>query len=202
MVTKAIKKKIDGAIKDVWKNNIKHDYKKDHLLKEDTLKNSFYCHLRKKLGNKYLEDNNIRIYTEFNEHDLKKTKLRADIVIVEIKKDYDGYLGDAVKSIIAIIELKYQPHYASYNVFYKDVEKTKNYIRTFKIESLFYLGFIHEKKHVRNTEWLDGRQTANWANEKVTILSANEWDGDDDAEILDFQVKSYNGLNPEKTDKI
>jgi hypothetical protein len=87
MITKAMKKKIDGAIKAVWKNNIKHDYKKDHLLKEDTLKNSFYFHLRKKLGNRYLEDNNIRIYTEFNEHDLKKTKLRADIVIVEIEKD-------------------------------------------------------------------------------------------------------------------
>lgn len=196
MITKTTKEKIDSVIKEIWEANISQDYKNSHLLKEDTLKNSFYYHLRRKLGTKFLEDNCIRIFTEFNDADLKGSGFRADIAIVEMGEDINPYLGDDVKSIIAIIELKFKNKYTSYDVFYKDIEKTKIYIKDLNVNCLYYLGFIHEKEHEKDTIYLDGRQTSNWANKKVAILSANrEIDGDGN---LVFSVESYNGLNKSK----
>ncbi|MDR0405502.1 MAG: hypothetical protein LBH54_01770, partial [Clostridiales bacterium] len=50
----------------------------------------------------FLEDHNLRIYTEFN-----VGTLRADIAIVEINRKIHGYLRNNTKNIIAIIEFKY-----------------------------------------------------------------------------------------------
>lgn len=192
MISNSIKTKIDSTIKDIWQNSIRKDYENDHLLKEDTLKNCFYYHLRRKLGTKFLEDNNIRIFTEFNDSALKGSGFRADIAIVEMGKEDYTYLGDNVKSIIAIIELKYKNSTCNYDVFFMDIEKVKNYIKSYHIDCQYYLGFIHEKEHEKETHWLDDRQTKNWASKKVTVLYANrEIAGAGD---LVFKVDSYNGL--------
>jgi hypothetical protein len=50
---------INNIIKSIWVNDIKLDYDNGHLLKEDTLKNSLYFHLRTKLSN-ILEENDLR----------------------------------------------------------------------------------------------------------------------------------------------
>jgi len=192
LVKKTVSKQIGRTIKELWKRNIRNDYMTHHLLKEDTLKNSFYFHLRRKLGTSFLEENAIRIYTEFNDSELKGTGFRADIVIAELGKDYDGYLGSNIKSIIAIVEFKYGGMYTPDSIFYDDINKVKNYIRECKIDCLYYLGFIIEKEYP-SPHWLDGRQTSNWANKKVAVLSANkEINGNG---TMQFFIQSCNGMN-------
>ena len=160
------------------------------LLMEDTLKCSFYFHLRKKLGAQFFKDNNIRMFSELTRGDLTGTGYKADIAIVELKKTFDEYhLGDNIKSTIAIIELKYDHNDIA---FLDDIRKIKSYITDLKIGCLYYLGFIAEKEY-EVPNWLDGRQINNWANKKVAVLSANrEVDGDG---TLRFFIQSCNGLN-------
>ncbi|MCL1829188.1 MAG: hypothetical protein FWG32_06800, partial [Oscillospiraceae bacterium] len=176
MASKSVIKVIDRAIKEVWKKSISRDYRTFSLLMEDTLKCSLYYHLRKKLGERFLSDNNIRIFSEFTRGDLTGTGCKADIAIVELKKSFsEQHLGANIKSTIAIIELKYDHND---NAFVKDIRKIKSYITDLKVDCLYYLGFIAEKEY-EIPNWLDGRQTNNWANKKVVVLSANrEVDGD------------------------
>lgn len=65
---------IDETIKAIWKNEIAEDYKKHWLLKEDTLKNAFYFHLRNQLD-ELLCNNDIRIFTEFTDDKFWGTNL-------------------------------------------------------------------------------------------------------------------------------
>ena len=190
MASKAVVKEIDRAIKEVWKKSISRDYRMNYLLMEDTLKCSFYYHLRKKLGAQFFKDKNIRMFTELTRGDLAGTGYKADIAIVELKKTFDEYhLGDNIKSTIAIIELKYDHNDIA---FLDDIRKIKSYITDLKIDCLYYLGFIAEKEY-EAPNWLDGRQTNNWADKKVAVLSANrEIDGDGS---LRFFIQSCNGLN-------
>ena len=191
MVKKAELNEIDRVIKQIWKNNIRKDYRSDYLLKEDTLKNSFYYHLRRKLGIRFLESNDIRIFTEFSDGELKGTGSRADIAVVKMSKTRkEYYLGDNVEAIIAIIELKFSR--GSDGVFYADIGKIRDYIRVQNINCLYYLGFIAEKVY-DNPNWLDGRQTRNWADKKVAVLSAN-YESNGDGRMV-FHIQSCNGLN-------
>ena len=48
MINKEITTEINNAIKYIWEYDIKQDYNKYYLLKEDTLKNALYFHLRNK----------------------------------------------------------------------------------------------------------------------------------------------------------
>ena len=192
MIKKSVKEKIDRTIKEVWLKNISNDYFNYHILKEDTLKNSFYYHIRRKLGTKFLEENNIRIFTEFNDSELKKGR-KADIAIVEIGSDTSGYIGNNIKSIIAIIELKLGGYYHPDEVFYDDINKVKEYINYWKIDCLFYLGFIAEKEY-DCPKWLNKNATNNWADKKVTVLSAN-YDSNNDNIPFTFYVQSCNQYN-------
>ena len=57
---------IDEAIKSIWVNEIRNDYENKRLLKEDTLKNAMYFHLRNRIG--WLCDEcDLRIFTEFTD---------------------------------------------------------------------------------------------------------------------------------------
>lgn len=189
MAKQLVIKQVDRVIKETWLNNVKRDYEGCHLLKEDALKASLYFHVRRKLGTKFLEENNLRIFTEFSDGGIGELGYRADIAIVEIGSDTQAYLGDNIKSVIAIIELKYRGSEASDEYFYDDVTKIKSYVKNLKWDCQFYLGFISEKEYC-HPFWLDGRQTNKWAFGKLVVLSANLSGGK-----MKFYMQSCNVLN-------
>ena len=189
MAKKSVIKRIDRIIKEVWLNNLKKDYESCHLFKEDTLKSSLYFHVRRKLGTKFLDENNLRIFTEFSDGGIGELGYRADIAIIEIGSDKDIYIGYNIKSVIAIIELKFGGSDTPDGYFYDDVTKIKNYVQNLKWDCQYYLGFISEKEYCYPF-WLDGRQTNNWANGKLTVLSANLSGG-----RMKFYMQSCNALN-------
>ena len=187
---------IDKAIKELWIEDIAADYDAHRLLKEDCLKNSFYYHLRRRLGDDFLEENHLQIFTEFNDGPLHGTGKRADIAIVKLMPEgedgYPGHLRNYIEDVVAIIELKHKNGQSATEEIYKDFQKLKDYIQKDKIECQYYEGVIHEVQWEEKA-WLDKRSTNNWAKGKVTelVASCNE-----DYEI-EFDVFSYNELNPE-----
>lgn len=187
---------IDKVIKELWTEDIAADYDAHRLLKEDCLKNSFYYHLRRKLGDDFLEANRLQIFTEFNDGPLHGTGKRADIAIVKLMPEgedgYPGHLRNYIEDVVAIIELKHKNGQSATEEIYKDFKKLKDYIQKDKIDCQYYEGVIHEVQWEEKA-WLDKRSTNNWAKGKVTelVASCNE-----DYEI-EFDVFSYNELNPE-----
>lgn len=178
MTDNRINQRIDKALKKIWAENIIPDYNKDYLLKEDTLKNSIYYHLRNELGDGFLDRNRLRIYTEYylGENKNKKRQI-ADIAIVQLKllNDMnDGYMiKDRVENIITIMELKFKGNTEKH--FRDDVKKIKEYTRIKKCrDSKFYLGFIYEATYSTDIgSWLYKSQSENWAHNKVTELTAH-----------------------------
>lgn len=200
ILTKSIIEKIDYTIKYLWMNQIADDYGACAILKEDSLKNSFYHHLRNSLE-PLCKEHNIRIYTEFNEKGLKSRGLRADIAIVSLNlQNNDKYfLGDRIGDVLAIIELKCRGDGSNgISAIYNDVEKTKNYIKKFAFpECQYYLGIIHEYSYsFSELQWLDKRQSNNWGKGKLTELNACYYEEHSEDDI-GFSVCSYNELNPE-----
>jgi len=113
---------IDRVIKEVWKNEIRNDYNNGYLLHEDTLKNALYYYLRQRLG-RLLEEENIRIFAEFNSGPLSGKGVRADLAIVKIDDDCADKLEDRIIKVYALIELKYENRYGSTGLFHHDVHK-------------------------------------------------------------------------------
>lgn len=185
-------KQIDYAIKTAWLEDVSKDYSSAKLLKEDTLKNSLYFHIRKRIDT-LCDIYNLRIYTEYNESTLKANKMRADIAIVELDLESSaGYLGDKVKKVLAIIELK---HGSSIGYMSQDIHKLKKYKTIPELEGCqYYLGTLNEEGYAERAFWLDKRQTNNWANECVTELDACRYSNYNDAKMA-FSIYSYNKLN-------
>lgn len=193
---------IDRVIKEIWKEEILSDYSNDFLLKEDSLKNAFYHHLRMRLGDGYLKRNRIRIFTEYyldgNE--------RADIAIVKLlpkremsSKQYN--LRNRVKELLAVIELKHKNNSCGCDLFFDDVEKVKRYIGIQKYQRCqFYLGFIHETEYSREeSSWLAKRQQISWAQGRLTELTAFY---EMESGYFDMKVISYNKLNQVLNSKV
>lgn len=189
-----IMKQIDYAIKKAWLKDVSRDYSKAKLLKEDTLKSALYFHIRKRIDS-LCEMYNLRIYTEYNESVLRQNSMRADIAIVEMDLDSDAwYLGDRVKKVLAIIELKYanSPNYIA-----QDIDKIKRYKSLPELDGCqYYLGILNERDYAERAFWLDKRQTNNWANGCVTELDACRYSNYNDNKMA-FSVYSYNRLNDE-----
>ncbi|MEA1960471.1 MAG: hypothetical protein U9N81_04285 [Bacillota bacterium] len=132
---------IDEVINRVWIEDIRADYKNKYLLMEDSLKNAFYYHLRKRLGDNFLLANNVRIFTEYHHHGKK-----ADLAVVEInrEKSEEGYLGDSIHNVYAIIEFKFK-NSTSDQHFIEDVKKVLEYIKKDTSNLCrYYLAFIQE----------------------------------------------------------
>lgn len=195
---KSISEQIDYAIKYIWMHQITDDYSSCSLLKEDTLKNAYYHHLRNSLDS-LCKKNNIRIYTEFNEKGLKSKGLRADIAIVSLessKKD-KYYLGDRVEKVLAIIELKFKGRGSAGTAeIFQDIYKSQNYIKNFSfLECQYYLGIIHEHNYsISEIHWLDKRQSNNWAKGRLTELNACYYE-EYEKDTIGFSVCSYNEFN-------
>lgn len=187
---------IDKAIKELWVEDIAADYDSHRLLKEDCLKNCIYYHLRRRLGDDFLKENRLQIFTEFNDGPLHGTGKRADVAIVKLmpegKDGYSSHLRNYIEDVVAIIELKHKNGQSATEEIYKDFQKLKDYIQKDKIDCQYYEGIIHEVQWGEKA-WLDKRSSNNWARGKVTELVASY---NEDYEI-EFDVFSYNELNTE-----
>lgn len=188
LVDESIIRLIDKTIKEIWVNEIKKDYDEDYLLKEDSLKNSLYFHIRSKLED-VLSNNNLRIYPEFLFTELK---YRADLVIVQMNTESEKYyLKDRVSEVVAVFELKYvnasNNDKATEQWIMDDIKKFKRYIQEGQLNAQFYLAVIYENERKR-MNWIDQRSSKHWANGKVTELDAAIA-----GEEMWFVVNSYNG---------
>ena len=187
MVDESKVRLIDKTIKEIWVNEIKKDYDEDYLLKEDSLKNSLYFHIRSKLED-VLIDNNLRIYPEFYFPELK---YRADLVIVQMDTESENYyLRDRVKEVVAIFELKYvnasNNDEATEQWVMEDIKKFKRYIQEGQLNAQFYFAVIYENERKR-MNWMDQRSSKYWAKGRVTELDAAIV-----GEKMQFEVHSYN----------
>lgn len=176
MQTKELIKLIDQALIDIWENEIKSDYECGWLLKEDTLKNAIYFHLRSKLGTIF-EYNNVRIFTEFTDWKFKGTGYRPDMVIARVDMNGElGYWGDAVIECLAVIEIKYKSGFTLHNDIIADYKKLKYYTQELGVNSKLYMATIWEYEDDPTT-W--ERKNAAWAKDRLTELNASYVRGGD-----------------------
>lgn len=167
-----ILKIIDETIKYIWENDIKADYYNGWLLKEDTLKNSFYFHLRNQLG-ELLSNNDIRIFTEFTDGEFQGSNFRPDIVIAEMDFDrHSDYFGDDVKKCLAVIELKYKNSTVPAKTILNDYDKLHKYVQKLKLDSKckLYMATIWERADEK-AYWED--YNSKWAKNRLTELNAS-----------------------------
>lgn len=155
---------IHRRIKYIWEEKIKEDYTNGWLLKEDTLKNALYHHLRNELSTVFAE-NNIRVFTEYTDGEFKGTKKRPDMVIATSDK----------KECIAVIEIKYKVADVI-DPIYADYDKLKGYINDLNLNAHLYMATIWEEFD-EPTSWI--RKNAAWAKGKVTELNASYIKGSD-----------------------
>lgn len=167
---KEILETIHRRIKYIWEEKIKEDYIDGWLLKEDTLKNALYHHIRNELSAVFAE-NNIRVFTEFTDGEFKGRKKRPDMVIaaVDFDNDYSDYYGDNIKECIAVIEIKFK-NANSADTIYSDYDKLKEYIEDFGVKSHLYMATIWECND-KPTSWI--RKNATWAKGRITELNAS-----------------------------
>jgi hypothetical protein len=178
---------IDLSIKKVWTQHIKEDYQKFYLLKEDTLKNALYYHLRRELKDTFLDENKIRIYTEFYYQNGI-----ADLAIVKLKDEFgQAHLKDEIDEVLAIIELKYKSG-VSTAPFENDTQKVIQYIENNDVTQ-FYLAFIHEVEYEMNSDdsWFTFEQQ-NLVKGRVTELSGYYIEG---INQMIWQVNSHHNMN-------
>ncbi len=148
----------------VWQEKIKEDYENGWLLKEDTLKNALYHHMRTELSD-LLFQHNLRIFTEF-----------TDDIFTEIHKRPDMVIADAnTKECLAVIEIKYKKSNVI-DPIYDDYDKLQSYVEQLKTCVHFYMATIWESFD-KPTGWI--RKNAAWAKNKVTELNASYIIGSD-----------------------
>ena len=161
---------IDEAIRSIWVNEIRNDYENRRLLKEDTLKNALYYHLRNRIG--WLCDEcDLRIFTEFTDDKFRGTGRIPDMVIarMDMKKDV-RYWGDAVTECLAVIEIKYKANAGASRDIFADYDKLRYFVEKLNVESKLYMATIWECEDDPTT-W--ERKNAAWAKGKVTELNAS-----------------------------
>ena len=169
----SIQKLIDETIKSIWQNEIKNDYDSRWLLKEDTLKASFYFHLRNKLGHIF-DLYNIRIFTEFTDNIFKGSGKRPDMVIAEYDRiEKHSYFGDNIKNCYAVIEFKFKSGLSSENDIDSDYDKLRFYVEKLKVDCPLYMVTLWEYPDTYSVKWV--RKNAKWAKGRLTELYAS-WD--------------------------
>ena len=174
---------LDMVIKDIWLNNILLDYKEGHLLLEDALKCSFYFHLRKRLSDDWLKEQNVRMYPEY-----RIGSKKADLAIVKMKEHFDfkeTHLRESVESVLAIIEFKYKVGEVSDNPFFRDWEKVIAYAKTMNGVQV-YGCFLHEYPYSNHPDW------SNMLSETTLTGSVSVlWGYWDSLRNLVVKIKSY-----------
>lgn len=185
MTKQEIENIIDETIKEIWVNEIADDYESGWLLKEDTLKNSFYYHLRTRLG-KLFDDNDIRIFTEFTDNKFKGKEYRPDMVIAKVDLDRGSkYWGDDVTECLAVIELKYKNGFNSSKDIYNDYKKLSVYADSLGVGCKLYMATIWEYED-DETSWES--EDSEWAKGRLTELNASYKKGTKD---MRFYVQEH-----------
>lgn len=188
MTKQEIENVIDETIKEIWVNEIADDYESGWLLKEDTLKNSFYYHLRTKME-KLFEDNDIRIFTEFTDNKFKNTEYRPDVVIAKVDLDRGSkYWGDDVTECLAVIELKYKNGFNGSKDIYSDYKKLSVYVDGLGVGCKLYMATIWEYED-DETSWEP--EESEWAKGRLTELNASYKKGTKD---MRFYVQEHQKL--------
>ena len=165
-----ITKIIHKTIKSIWENEIQNDYKNNWFMNEDTLKNALYFHLRNKLES-VLAENNLRIFTEFNDAEFSGSGFRPDMVIARVDMNSDAdFWRQAVTNCVAVIELKFKSNFRDQEAIRADYDKLKEYIESVSITGKLYMATIWECED-KQTTWI--RKNAAWAKGKVTELNAS-----------------------------
>ncbi len=160
---------IDNTIKNIWLNKIKFDYDNGYLLREDTLKNALYYHLRTELGELFFSED-IRIFTEYGTGIFKGTGYKPDMVIAKVNFDCDSRkYEDWITNIICVIEIKSKQGFTTSNDIYKDFDKLHKYIDKFDNDCNYYMATIWEYED-EPTSWTEN---AEWAKGKLTELNAS-----------------------------
>lgn len=135
------KNMIHTTIKNIWKHSISKDYDEQYLLKEDSLKNAFYFHLRSSLAN-ILTEQNIRIYTELHYRDKNSPNSRADLALVQLDA------ANEIQEVLAVIEFKYKKANVHERYYQDDVRKVVNIIKSsphsIYDNTYFYLASLNE----------------------------------------------------------
>lgn len=188
MTKQEIENVIDETIKEIWVNEIADDYESGWLLKEDTLKNSFYYHLRTKME-KLFEDNDIRIFTEFTDNKFKNTEYRPDVVIAKVDLDRGSkYWGDDVTECLAVIKLKYKNGFNGSKDIYSDYKKLSVYVDGLGVGCKLYMATIWEYED-DETSWEP--EESEWAKGRLTELNASYKKGTKD---MRFYVQEHQKL--------
>lgn len=170
LTNKELEKIIDESIKAIWVGKIEADYSSGWLLKEDTLKNALYFHLRTSLETIF-DANDLRIFTEFTDGTFKGSQCRPDMVIAKVNMDYDGcYWGNAVTDCLAVIEIKFKSQFTSSREVQADYEKLRHYAQVLGVNCKMYMATIWECEDDEST-WI--RKNAAWAKGRVTELNAS-----------------------------
>ena len=171
MMTKTqIQNVIHKTIVSIWNDKISEDYDYGWLLKEDTLKNALYFHLRNALGELF-DQNDVRIFTEFTDEKFKHNRCRPDIVIARVDLDKTvKYWGDSVTECLAVIEIKFKTGFLPHAEIEADYEKLRYYAEDLGVTGRLYMATIWEYEDDATT-WI--RKNAAWAKGKVTELNAS-----------------------------
>ncbi|WP_092249282.1 hypothetical protein [Lacrimispora sphenoides] len=185
---KTVLVEIDRTIKEIWKVDVKSDYDKYRLLREDSLKCALYYHMRRKLDS-ILKENNLRIYPEYYIN-MGGLKYRPDIVIVKVGSEEKRFLKDMITEIVAIIELKYEygNSQGTANVIKRDIQKMKEYRQKMKLDCQCYFAVIYEEER-DYLNWTDKRTSNRWGRGCLTEMNAGYINGE-----MTFEVNSYNNL--------
>ncbi|MCZ8493610.1 hypothetical protein [Priestia megaterium] len=157
LTPKHVSELIQTVIKKVWLEDIKKDYDKLSLLKESSLQVTFCYHLRRRLGDDFLDQHNIKLYPEYEMGDQK-----ADLAIVVIDPNMakEKHLKYCTKEVISVIEMKHKNEKAPEKCFNDDVTKTLSYIKKSNSNTMYYLAFIREMYFNADdvTNWVTSKQ--------------------------------------------
>ncbi|MFK2827112.1 hypothetical protein QYG89_15865 [Bacillus sp. B190/17] len=169
---------VHSTIKKVWLEDIHREYKKSFLLKEDTLKNSFYFNLRRRLGDDFLEESNLRIFTEYF---IDGERIDLAVVKIDPIKAQNDYLGNCVTKVISVIEMKYKGKYAREALFDADVNKVLSYMDKLDGDTMFYIAFIREIYFNSDevTNWVTDEQKKKAKGKLTEMFSYGEIESND-----------------------
>lgn len=186
---RALKDRIRDVSRYIWMNEIKRELESDMLIGEDSLKNSFYFHLRNYM--KYeIERDNLRLYTGYY---VKQASEKADIVIAhlnkeklrEMKNDAENtYFGPSeALEILSVYRFRYQNYAGGADEFRADIKAVKEkFSAAGELSGCeYYLGFISEYFYAQYS-WVDSYDSEKYGINELTAV----WDEEENALIWHF----------------